>query len=71
MRRMVVFEIEDPDGRSTVRAAQLGRGMSGVYGRRMDLKCAHTSGTHPAVGENAAWKAGASKAEHSGVCTAG
>eukprot|EP00965_Chrysotila_dentata_P095966 3170981-Pleurochrysis_carterae.AAC.1 len=60
----------DPGGHRTVRAAQLRRGASGVYGRRKNLKSAHTSGTYPAVGEDAAWTAGASRAEHSGARTA-
>eukprot|EP00965_Chrysotila_dentata_P056872 1887162-Pleurochrysis_carterae.AAC.1 len=61
----------DPDGRSAVRAAQSGRGVSGVYGRREKVVRAHTSGSYPAAGGNAAWMAGASKAEHSRVCIAG
>eukprot|EP00965_Chrysotila_dentata_P024849 823830-Pleurochrysis_carterae.AAC.2 len=46
------------------------REASGVYGRTKYLSGAHTSGTYPAVGEDAAWKAGASKAEHTGARTA-
>eukprot|EP00965_Chrysotila_dentata_P033204 1105875-Pleurochrysis_carterae.AAC.1 len=61
-----------PDGRSAARAAPLERGMAGVCGREENVMRAHTSGTQPAVGGNAArWMAVALKAVHSVVCTAG
>eukprot|EP00965_Chrysotila_dentata_P001060 34450-Pleurochrysis_carterae.AAC.1 len=43
----------DPDSRRRVRAARPGCGTSGVYGRIMYLTRAHTSGSYPAVEENA------------------
>eukprot|EP00965_Chrysotila_dentata_P103322 3410318-Pleurochrysis_carterae.AAC.1 len=40
--------VSDLDGRQQVRATSPGREMSGVYGRKLHWRRAHTSGSYPA-----------------------
>eukprot|EP00965_Chrysotila_dentata_P121776 4025603-Pleurochrysis_carterae.AAC.1 len=45
------------DGHQQERSARPGREISGVYGRGLHRRRAHTSGSYPAVGEHAGWLA--------------